>query len=376
MYILKNLIKWCVLLINELICCFLPKNKNLIIEDKIVFVRLDNIGDFIIWLHSLSNLKQEMRKLNKKSVLICNAAVKELAIETSLFDEIIPINIKKFNLNLNYKYKVLKSLRKRKFYKVVSPIYSRNIATEGIIKNLISREKIGIDGDLSNITKLQKIFTNKNYSKLVTLENYNKMELYKNLEFFNKVFYSNYELSLYELKLNNNRILNLKEKYCIFFIGASNKRRCWEIEKFIESAKILNGKIEIIISGGKDDIKLSNEFEEKSSILGLKGIINLVGKTNLVETAKLIEGAEFILTNETFSVHMATLLKRKSICILGGGHFGRFLPYPKELENNEVNFLPEVIYKKMECFDCNWKCKYNDIPWRCIKNIGVDDLIK
>ena len=372
MYILKNLIKWCVLLINELICYFLPKNKNLIIEDKIVFVRLDNIGDFIIWLHSLSNLKQEMRRLNKKSVLICNAAVKELAIETTLFDEIIPINIKKFNLNLNYKYKVLKSLRKRKFYKVVSPIYSRNIATEGIIKNILSNKKIGIDGDLSNITKFQKIFTNKNYSELILLESYKKMELYKNLEIFNKIFNSRYKLELYELKLNNNYI-NIKEKYCVFFIGASDVRKCWELAKFIEVAK--NLKMRIVISGGKSEVKLVEKFMEDISILKIGNIENLVGKTNLVETAILIKNSEFILTNDTFATHMATILKKKSICILGGGHFGRFLPYPQELNKNSW-VLPKVIFKKMDCFGCNWRCKYKQVPWRCIKEINQDNIIK
>ena len=40
------------------------------------------------------------------------------------------------------------------------------------------------------------------------------------------------------------------------------------------------------------------------------------------------------------------------------------------------DFLPEVIYKKMECFNCNWKCKYDDIPWKCIKNIQEKDIIK
>ena len=132
----------------------------------------------------------------------------------------------------------------------------------------------------------------------------------------------------------------------------------------------------IVISGGKSEVKLVEKFMEDISILKIGNVENLVGKTNLVETAVLIKNSEFILTNDTFATHMATILKKKSICILGGGHFGRFLPYPKELEKNEVNFLPKVIYKKMECFDCNWKCKYNDIPWRCIKNIGVDDLIK
>ena len=61
-----------------------------------------------------------------------------------------------------------------------------------------------------------------------------------------------------------------------------------------------------------------------------------------------------------------------TICISGGGHFGRFVPYP-ELPR-QTNYL-KVVYYKMPCYGCNWKCIYpinEGEPAPCIANISVD----
>jgi hypothetical protein len=57
---------------------------------------------------------------------------------------------------------------------------------------------------------------------------------------------------------------------------------------------------------------------------------------------------------------------------VGGGHFGRFVPYP-DLPG-QTNNLKEVFHK-MPCYGCNWKCIYpinEGEPAPCIANISVD----
>ena len=39
--------------------------------------------------------------------------------------------------------------------------------------------------------------------------------------------------------------------------------------------------------------------------------------------------------------------------------------------NPEIN---KFVSKKMDCFQCNWKCKYGD--YRCIKDITVDEMFE
>lgn len=362
---IKAFVKWMVLATNELITFILPKYEKE--NTSILLLRLDNIGDFILWLGSAEKIKENYKE--SKIILICNSAFYDLAKELDYFDEVISLNIKNFNLNLKYKYNFLKSLRKEKFKKVISPICSRNIVTEGIIKNIFAKEIIGNYGDCNNISPFQRKICDRNYTKLIKTNPEHKMELYKNLDFINELFNKDYKLSLPILKIQKKERI-IKGEYCIFFMGASNLKKCWEIEKYVEVAKTL--KLKIVLCGGKIEEGLGGRFLDL--INDKKNIVNLIGKTSLIDIVNLIKKSKFILSNDSFSIHLATLLRVKSICILGGGHFGRFLPYPKELENESNKFLPKVIYKEMECFNCNWKCRYNDIPWKCIKNIKTTNI--
>jgi len=67
---------------------------------------------------------------------------------------------------------------------------------------------------------------------------------------------------------------------------------------------------------------------------------------------------------------MAT--QTKAVCILGGGHFGRFAPYPGHLTNK-----PTCIFEKMDCYNCNWDCKFKtaeNIPYPCISGVSLDKV--
>ncbi|CAK7027122.1 glycosyltransferase family 9 protein [Fusobacterium varium] len=367
MEILKNLMKYVVIYLDCILDIVLKKSNNLINKD-LILIRVDGIGDFILWMRSAEIIRKEYKG---KIILVCNKSSYSLAKELNYFDEIIPIDTKRFNYNIFYKYKILKNLRKNKYKLLINSTYSKNITSESLVKHIISQEKIGNHGDCSNLTKFQKEMYEGSYTKLIKTDLENKMELYKNLDFINELFNKNYKLTLPILKVQKKARV-IKEDYCIFFMGASNLKRCWEIKKYVEIAEVLN--LKIVLCGGKTEEKLGERFLKL--VNNKEKIVNLIGKTSLIDIVNLIKKSKFILSNESFSIHLAALLRVKSICILGGGHFGRFLPYPKELENENDKFLPEVIYKKMECFNCNWKCKYDDIPWKCIKNIQEKDIIK
>ena len=101
-------------------------------------------------------------------------------------------------------------------------------------------------------------------------------------------------------------------------------------------------------------------------------VTNLAGKTSLQELISIIAGAHLLVGNETGAVHIAAAVSTSAICILGGGHFGRFLPY--NLERPSDKPLPVAVFHKMDCFECNWECKYDVVDGNavaCISNIPI-----
>jgi hypothetical protein len=60
-------------------------------------------------------------------------------------------------------------------------------------------------------------------------------------------------------------------------------------------------------------------------------------------------------------------LQKRVAGIVGGGHFGRFFPWG----NSSV---ARVVNKPMECYGCNWRCKYQSM--RCIQEISPMDAAR
>ena len=105
------------------------------------------------------------------------------------------------------------------------------------------------------------------------------------------------------------------------------------------------------------------------------GVTSLAGKTSLQQLTTIIAGAQLLVSNETSAVHIAAAVGVPSVCIVGGGHYGRFVPYDEKVGDHRP--LPLVATRKMECFGCNWVCKFHPAkgkPMPCIEEIPVDTV--
>ena len=91
------------------------------------------------------------------------------------------------------------------------------------------------------------------------------------------------------------------------------------------------------------------------------------GQFSLLQVVELLKHSKFYVGSDTSIAHFSAAIGLKTVVILGGGHFGRFFPYP---DHKNVH----TIYKKKDCYNCNWKCtkKTNE----CIKEIEVKAVEK
>ena len=93
-------------------------------KNTIAVIRLDAIGDFIIYISSLDLVPTQYQKMRK--ALICNELVFEIAKSLNIFDEIIPINLKKFRSNFIYRKQVIKKVIELKSKVAIQPTFSRS----------------------------------------------------------------------------------------------------------------------------------------------------------------------------------------------------------------------------------------------------------
>jgi len=356
---LKTLIKFAihfaVFVIFFAIDLFIKPSKE-IKTKSLLLIRLDAIGDYVLFRNFIEILKKEERYKGYKITLLGNSAWKSLSEEfdCEFIDKFIWLDRNKFVKNFVYRFKKLKEIVSYGYEIVLNPRYSREFfVDDNIVKLVSAKEKIGSIGDLSNIKRWQKKISDKYYDTLIPAKDEIMFEFYRNKEFFENLLDTKIDIKRPHIDLKPKELpFELPQKYAILFIGASADFRKWSVKNFAEVGMWLkdNYGYEIVLCGGPRDKKDSLEFDRYF----YGDYLDLVGKDSLVELLHIVYNGNLMLSNETSAPHFAVALEMRNIFVISNGnHYGRFTPYPKDMAPNyHVIYHPEIEkdldnYKKL-----------------------------
>jgi ADP-heptose:LPS heptosyltransferase len=266
------------------------------------------------------------------------------------------MNISFIKINKNFKTEL-----NFKSAKLVNLNYSRDLLHDLLCYQIKSKEKYCFYGDINNSSRIIRFLTSKIYSQIDKINfKDSEHELVRQNKLLNDIFI---------FKNDEDELLNFhhsKKSYCIVSPGANSKQRYLKKNQLNEILKYLDKSYygDVYVTGTEDEgcfYRDINKFNHK----------NLFGTQSIKELSELIKHADFIIATDSGTAHIARLFKKKLFVILGGGHFKRFFPYP----NEEHTFC---IYSKMNCFNCNWYCKYttyDNIP-PCVEKIPIHKIIE
>ncbi len=326
----------------------------------VVVVRLDAIGDFVLWLDAA----KEFRRLypSREITLLANSIWAELARELPYWDEVWSVNGQQLRRYSVYRWKLLRALRQRGFDVAIQPTYSR-VFLEGdtLVRASGARERIGSIGDDSCIHPKQKRIADRWERNAEFMRNLGRKEFAAAIPALPKL------AGLPEH-------LRIAMPYFILVPGASWSGRQWPPDRFAEIANRLGREmgLKAVICGSGDESALCQRVVEHTEV----EVLNLAGQTSLLNLVELVRGARLLISNETSATHIAAAVGTPALCILGGGHYGRFLPY--EIGSNGDKG-PKVVVHRMPCFGCNWNCSQphqhgESVP--CVGRIAVQDVLR
>ena len=352
---------------------YLPKKSTG--NESVLLVRLDLIGDFVLWLDAAKEFKNLYP--NKRIVLYANSTWAALAEKLSYWDQVIAVDVPRLREDHLYRLGVLTLTHWRGFGVAIHPTFSREYIGDLLIRATQAPIRVAHLGDCNNIAASIKTVSDTWYSQLVPYPDDSVVELTINatlIRFLGKpTFRSDLpKLPLLELLPTH---LKIETPYCVIVPGTSWAPKNWPAENFALIAREIQARhgFKIVLMGASTEQTMCQHVARAC----VGDVIEIAGKTSLSQFVELIRHAVLVISNDSSTVHIAAATGTRAVCILGGGHYGRFLPYHLELPVGHQR-VPKVINHDMDCYGCNWRCKYlieNGQVVPCISGVALDRVI-
>ncbi len=329
---------------------------------RILWLSTDSIGDNLLRMPSLGPLKGKFKEAS--ITVLCQKHIAELYEPCPYINDIVT-----FHRNEAYKSsEYVKSLVSKLtgFDLIINPIYSSDELTMCIFLGVGARYRVGFKCDTSNIEKTKLMFYQAFYDEIITVKHPSEIEKNKDLlDFFGikdleptiEIWLTGQDVAFAKEFFSQNRLS--PDHTIALFAGAQFDVRLYNYYgKALSKVKNIKD-FAIIALGDQMDFQINEQNLKDSGAT----YFNLSGKLTLRQSAAILSKCRLAVGTETGLAHMACFLEVPNVIILGGGHFGRFMPYSP---------LTSVVCNNLDCFGCNWQCKYGDL--RCIREINPDIL--
>jgi ADP-heptose:LPS heptosyltransferase len=344
------------------------------VPGRVLIVRLDRIGDFVLWLDSAKAIRELYPPKQYHITLLGSDGFTDLAREIAYFDDVWEVNRDRFVTNLSYRYKMMRRVAAGGFSLVLHPTWGRDFLWgDATVRASRAPERIGFNDASPLMSGIARAISNRWYTRLIEGSARPLMMLARNAEFVRALGCSSFMAKLPVLEVPNGVRAQMADGpyYCVC-PGASRAIKQWPIERFAAVAQRLfeHTGWKGLVCGAQQEKQLGQALKR----LCTAPLEDYTGRTTLPELADILRGARLVIANDSAAVHLAAATGVKSVCILGGAHYGTFAPY--DTGGCLPPFAPRCAIHPMDCYGCNWECVHNpgpDEPAPCISGISVDD---
>ncbi|MBF0519278.1 MAG: glycosyltransferase [Nitrospirae bacterium] len=339
------------------------KNAN---NEYILWVRTDSIGDSVLSITMLDEIKKVYTHV--KIAVLCQNNIRELYEPCPHVDHIITFDKQRAYADIAYRDDIILNLQQLNPLFAFNSQYSRESIADIFTVHSGAKYIAGFNGDTCNIEEIERNANNALYTDLITSDETHKSELNRYVDFLSALgitvnslkprLYTTFddEKIIFE-KIYHTFGLKARE-FIVILPSAQSSYRIYP--RFLDVMEGL-ADFPLIILGGTDMVDLGRKLSDDFS----GTCFNLCGTTTLRQTAALIRKTRLAICSESAAAHIACAVGTPNVVILGGGHFGRFIPYSN---------LTSTVSLPLNCFGCDWTCTHED-SFHCLKDIEPKSVI-
>ncbi|MDA3798783.1 MAG: glycosyltransferase family 9 protein [Kiritimatiellae bacterium] len=307
------------------------QNKNTNSEKSFLIIRLDAIGDMVLFSAFMREFREQ--EPDAKITLVISPLVKNLYENCPYADKILyfdgrkPIKPKLVSSTFRAMFWGIKNLKGDLYTTALLPRHDTD--AEGALMLAITSKCPKIISFSEHQTK-ERAIVNRGFDKFIIQEFVTgklQHEVETNLDFLRKMGYTNIDNNDIEIWLskNNNEPNKIKtllaeksitKQDLLIGIGfsASMQSKCWPQESFVELFKLIHQEYpdsKLLLIGGPGDIKQAKELQSK-----YPHTISFTGLLSLRETAALLKQCSIYIGNDSGPMHIAAAMKTPTIEIL------------------------------------------------------------
>lgn len=336
----------------------------------ILHIRL--LGDYVLWLPYGQALTRHLFEDDKRVILVLNAAVLSLAQRHFPDCELIGIDREAFLRNFSYRAQKLRHLRQLGVEVTYHDFYPRDAIIEDACVRALGAPAWGFDAVFADRPGLDRWWHRQLYAHLLPA----MPGVHQSVR--HRAFLQAIGIEPAAIRPTTDFAAGLDAPldgpYFVVAPGASRGYRTWPVAGFTEIiVRILSARPEwrCVVVGTQADRHLGETIARTCG----ERVVNLAGNTDLMGLVAAVAHARLVMGNDSAVCHLAAACGVPAVVIVGGGHYGRCFPYdPHEAP---VGRLPTVVSAKMDCFGCDWICRYQaegDDPYPCIAAISPENV--
>ncbi|MBF0464017.1 MAG: glycosyltransferase [Nitrospirae bacterium] len=335
-------------------------------NEFILWIRTDSIGDTVLSITMLDEIKKVYPQL--KIAVLCQNSIRELYEPCPHVNHIITFDKQRALAEIPYRDDIILSIHQLKPLFAFNSQYSRESISDTFTVYSGAKYIAGFSGNTCNMEETERDANNALYTDLITSGETHKSELKRYVDFLSAlgITVNSLKPRLYT-NLDDEKIVfekifdsfGLKTyKPIVILPSAQSSYRIYP--RFLEVMEGLKD-FPLIIAGGTDMVDFGRKLAEDFS----GTCFDLCGKTTLRQTAALICKSRLAICSESAAAHIACAVGTPNVVILGGGHFGRFIPYSN---------LTSTVSLPLNCYGCGWTCTHED-SFQCLKDIEPKSVI-
>lgn len=336
-------------------------------SNNILFIHTAGFGDLIYSSKIINTLEHDDRN---EYYFLFKSDHKDLYVEYGGKIRILFIDYEKYRKNIFYRIKFIKILRDKGFDKVFILNQNRRIIDDDLALNIGAKETFAFEGVHKSFPKVFKKHVDKMYDAIL-LDKYKYIE--EKINYLLQNILKVKEISCHKIYIKNGLLTkerysfqNIQKNLVVIQPFASNGIKNLSPRKIKKLIEILVAKLNciiIILGERRHYLVIENEIK------GYKNIYNLAGEITFQESILLVKDSDLFIGVDSSMSHVAIYYDVLRIIFVGGGAYG--LMYRKEAYHNN-NQREKMLFSQMECFGCNWYCKY-DTP-KCLTDINEQKI--